>query len=36
MNKEVSLRRMTVGISVYSFLLKLIYFLAAPGLSCGM
>ena len=38
MNKgtEVSLRRMTMGISVYSFLLKLIYFLAAPSLSCGM
>ena len=32
---EVSLRRMTMGISVYSFLLKLIY-LAAPDLSCSM
>ena len=36
MNKEVHLRRMAMGINVYSFLLKLIYFLAAPGLSCGM
>lgn len=37
MNKgtEVSLRRMTMGISVYSFLLKFI-FLAVPDLSCVM